>query len=164
MKCSNLELSRTFCTTGTRLHNWKSISAPVVQSPSSQRRGGCAVNEKPRSDLVPRRRARSASAIARSLKSGRFGANAISPVFLLRLRPTGLAFRATPAAPLLRRFRDIFLMSRPHLCEGNVANFQTDPPPQFRFIVPPCDLQYDQACWMLDKCSSEECGESLRAY
>ena len=43
--------------------------------PSSQRRGGCAVNEKLRSHLIPRRRggqfganSRSTSAIARSLK------------------------------------------------------------------------------------------------
>jgi transposase len=31
------------CTTGTRLHNGKSIKAPVVQSPAFLRRGGCAI-------------------------------------------------------------------------------------------------------------------------
>src|SRR5262249_32480382 len=41
--------------------------------PSLKRRGGCAVKKKARSHLFPHRRARSASAIARSLKCGQFG-------------------------------------------------------------------------------------------
>ena len=55
--------------------------------------------KKPRSDLFPRRRARSASAIARSRKSGQFGAIFGFAGLLLRLRPIGLAVRATPSAP-----------------------------------------------------------------
>ena len=41
--------------------------------PSLKRRGGCAVKKISRSHLCPRRRARSASAIARSRKCGQFG-------------------------------------------------------------------------------------------
>src|SRR5439155_20873169 len=42
--------------------------------PSSHRRGGCAVNQEAAKRPFPRRRARSASAIARSRNSGQFGA------------------------------------------------------------------------------------------
>src|SRR5215471_10559703 len=41
--------------------------------PSLKRRGGCAVKKISRSHLSPRRRARSASAIARSINSGQTG-------------------------------------------------------------------------------------------
>jgi hypothetical protein len=58
------------------------------------------VSKKPRSHLIPRRRVRSASAIARSINSGQFGAIQGFAGLLLRLRPTGLALRATPSAPL----------------------------------------------------------------
>src|SRR5438034_11577370 len=65
------------------------------------RRGGVAARsiKKPRSDLFPRRRARSASATARSRNSGQFGTIFSFAGLLLRLRPVGLALRATPSAP-----------------------------------------------------------------
>src|SRR2546427_12236409 len=57
-----------------------------------------------------RRRARSASAIARSRNSGQFG-------------PNGFAGLTTPSAPIIRRLRDILLRSRPPLLceEGNTS-------------------------------------------
>src|SRR5437879_3950827 len=73
----------------------------VCEEYSPPRRGGVAARsiKKPRSDLFPRRRPRSASAIARSRKSGQFGAIFGFAGLLLRLRPIGLALRATPSAP-----------------------------------------------------------------
>src|SRR5262249_31100506 len=69
-----------------------------------------------------RRRARSASAIARSLNSGQVGESSglnSSAELPLRLRPIGLALRATPA----RRFGTdpfLFMARPPLLCEeGN---------------------------------------------
>src|SRR5881397_1722060 len=80
---------------------------------SPPRRGGEAARsmKKPRSHLFPRRRARSASAVARSCNSGQFGA-----IFSRR--------RSDPPRPLCqRRLRSILLMSRPPLLceEGNVV-------------------------------------------
>ena len=76
--------------------------------PSSQRRGGCAVIEKARSRLDPRRR------------DGQTGKI--------------LVWRRTdhPVRSAQRRLRDIYLMSRPPLLceEGNVARFQTDSLPE----------------------------------
>ena len=48
----------------------RKILGSEKSSPPQPRRGGCAVKKKLRSHLSPRRRARSASAVARSLKDG----------------------------------------------------------------------------------------------
>ena len=72
--------------------------------PSLQRRGGCGINKK-----------------ARSLRSAADGVVSSAKLFrpedfaglFLRLRPIGLALRATPAAPFKGGFAIFSLMSRP---------------------------------------------------
>ena len=81
--------------------------------PSLKRRGGCGINKK-----------------ARSLRSAADGVVRSAKLFrpkdfadlLLRLRPIGLALRATPSGEL-RLLRDIFLIAHPPLLfkEGNNA-------------------------------------------
>src|SRR5207244_8076065 len=63
-------------------------------SPPQPRRGGCAAKKKLRSHLSPRRRARSASAIARSLKSG---ADQIM-IFLTSTTPAAATASAFPSS------------------------------------------------------------------
>jgi len=80
---------------------------------SLKRRGGCAVKKISRSHLCPRRRARSASAIARSRKCGQTGE-------ILGLNT--FAELTTPSAAL-RWLRGFLFMPQPPLLfkEGNVA-------------------------------------------
>src|SRR5207245_11061157 len=85
----------------------------MAEFPSSQRRGGCGINKKSRSHRNSRRR------------GGQFGEMFRPEDFaelLLRLRPIGLALRATPAAP--NRKGNIFFMARPPLLceEGNLLS------------------------------------------
>src|SRR5207245_6119448 len=85
----------------------------MAEFPSSQRRGGCGINKKSRSHRNSRRR------------GGQFGEMFRPEDFaelLLRLRPSGLALRATPAAP--NRKGNIFFMARPPLLceEGNLLS------------------------------------------
>src|SRR5437660_2691843 len=92
--------------------------------PSSQRRGGRAMKK-----MFPFRFgaagvARSASPIGRSLdrSSAKSSGLNIFAKLLLRLRPIGLALRATPSAAL-RWLRDFLLMRQPPLLceEGNMS-------------------------------------------
>jgi hypothetical protein len=93
--------------------------------------------EKVRSHLVPHRRARSASAISRSRKCGQFGAIFRPEGFAglqLRLRPNGLALRATPFAPSKVASRHLLdVASTPPFQGGEgcsqrkLAEIQTDP-------------------------------------
>src|SRR5437867_11364369 len=72
-------------------------------SPPWTRRGGCAIKKISRSHISSRRRARSASATARSIKSGWF-------------KPPIIGSLNEPPRPLPTRWlRDIFLRSRPPL-------------------------------------------------
>src|SRR6516162_4866997 len=101
-----------------------------------KRRGGCAVKEKARSHLVPHRRARSASAIARSSKCGQFG-----EIF----RPETFAGVTTPSAPSKVASRSLFDVASTPPFQGELcirAGFKRQ-----------SDKKWIQACFRLCFCS-----------